>query len=118
MFQRYAIPCALAALATSLLVLCGCAGTPHAVVHAQPDAHDALVLPPSTLMERHDDDPMMQGPVLRWEYGRNDTVINYRPYGAARPYGWSETYTRDRFYTFGGRVHDHSRFEIRSYRVR
>jgi len=109
---------ALGAIAlTALFTLGGCART-NAKMAAQPVMHEALVLPSDAMLHDHASDVAMHHPGAAWEYGRNDNAINFDPNGAVRPYGWTETYTRDRFTTYGGRIHDHSRFEIRSYRVR
>ena len=81
------------------------------------EAHAALVLPPAALISMHDEAPAPHND-FAWEYGRNDRAISYQPWSTLRPYGWTETYTRDRFNTHNGRLHDHSRFEIRSYQIR
>ena len=112
----------LTALVGAALVLQGCAssaGTAPRYATASPSgAHESLVLPSTAMLRGPEAGAAMNAPGVPWEFWRNNGVINYQPNGAAYPHGWSETYTRDRFYTFGGRIHEHSRFEIRSYRVR
>jgi hypothetical protein len=114
---------AMAALVIATLACAGCASSKRTTMRHQSgagtsNAHESLVLPTASMLSGPADTLGMHEPGAPWEFGRNDAAINYRPYGAAYPYGWSETYTRDRFHTFGGRVHEHSRYEIRSYKIR
>lgn len=98
----------------------GCAGS-RTAARSQPmtdaDIHASLVLPADPMLSAAAA-PFTAHPQAAWEFGRNDAAISVQPFAATYPDGWKEIYTRDRFSTYGGRLHEHSRYEIRSYRIR
>lgn len=115
--HRAAGALAVVALLVALSFVSGCASSKRALVYPfNPDS--ALVLPPHWNADVPDSALAYDDALDAWEFGRNDGRMNYRPDARLRPPGYTEVYTRDRFYTFSGRLHENSRYEIRSYRAR